>query len=97
VPRCCPRRRYQWPHITYFDTPAELHAIARALLANSSRRHEISRRMRTFFRDERARLKVHVARALRASLAAAKVMQCSAAAMSGDAPCKRDSVVELTG
>ena len=55
---------YQWPHISYFDTPAELHATARALIANASRRREISARMKDFFRGESARRAAYARAAL---------------------------------
>ena len=55
---------YQWPHISYFDNPSELHAIAAALRANGTRRREISERMRAFFASERARARGWLVRAL---------------------------------
>jgi len=55
---------YQWPHIGYFNTPDELHAMSRALLRNATRRHEISSAMRRYFQEERRRTLSHVARAL---------------------------------
>ena len=55
---------YQWPHISYFDTPDELHATARALIANASRRREISARMKDFFRGESARRAAYARAAL---------------------------------
>eukprot|EP00965_Chrysotila_dentata_P012887 425421-Pleurochrysis_carterae.AAC.1 len=55
---------YQWPHISYFDTPSELIAIVNALLANETRRFEISTSMRRFFEHERQRTEKHARSAL---------------------------------
>ena len=55
---------YQWPHIEYFDSVAQLHQKAHALLVNTSRRHLISRAMRDYFSAERARTERLVRHAL---------------------------------
>ena len=62
---------YQWPHITYFDTPQELFSKVEALLRNSSARHAISKSMKAFFSSERQRAAQHVRSGLQRSLQAA--------------------------
>ena len=60
-----------WPHITTFESPDELIPLAHALLANATRRHEISRGMKRFFQEENARAIRHARVALHRALKAA--------------------------
>jgi hypothetical protein len=64
-----------WPHVTTFDSVEELVHTARALLANRTRRLEISAGMKAFFRREHARAVGHARVALRRALRAAKEMR----------------------
>ena len=47
APICSP---CQWPHVLHYETPDDLLASARALMANATWRHEISRAQKAFFR-----------------------------------------------
>ncbi|EOD14042.1 hypothetical protein EMIHUDRAFT_211980 [Emiliania huxleyi CCMP1516] len=59
---------YQWPHVTYFDSPQELHAKVEQLLRDESARRTISDGAKAFFAAERERTAGHVRAALQRSL-----------------------------
>lgn len=59
---------YRWPHIQYYDEPSDLMSTIDALLANATRRNELSAAQKDFFRRERARAKGHVGVALQRAL-----------------------------
>lgn len=59
---------YQWPHVTYFDSPQELHAKVEQLLRDESARRTISDGAKAFFAAERERAAGHVRAALQRSL-----------------------------
>ena len=71
---------YAWPHITTFDSTDELIPIAHALMANASRRHEISRGMKDFFKAENERAIRHARAGLQRALKAAAAQRKAAAA-----------------
>ena len=71
---------YQWPHLLYYDTPADLMHTARALMANASWRHEVSARQKEFFRAERRRTAAHVGHALSRAISASHGLRSVAAA-----------------
>lgn len=68
---------YVWPHVHYFDTPEQLAAIADALLRNSTRRRQTSRRMKAHFASEARRTEGHVRVALHRALQAAREARAS--------------------
>jgi len=55
---------YSWPHITTFDSVEELITVAEALLANRTRRLELSDGMKAFVRAEHERALGHAHGAL---------------------------------
>ena len=63
---------YRWPHILYYDRPDELMSVIDALLANATRRREISSAQKHFFARERRRAKGHVLVGLKRALDAAQ-------------------------
>lgn len=63
---------YTWPHVATFDSTDELIGLARGLLANRTRRLELSRRMKAFFSREHARAVGHVRVAMHRAMRAAK-------------------------
>ena len=68
----------------YYDSPVDLMTTIDTLLANATRRREISSAQKAFFRAERARGLGHVQVALRRALDAAA--EDRAQARAGDAP-----------
>lgn len=59
---------YRWPHVLYYDSPAQLMAVIDGLLANATRRRELSALQKAFFRRERRRAEGHVLAGLRRAL-----------------------------
>ena len=77
---------YAWPHVTLFDSVEELVDVAAALLANRTRRREISDGMKAFVRAEHARALGHAHGALQRAMRAARA---STRAEGGSRPRRR--------
>jgi hypothetical protein len=63
---------YTWPHILYFETPADLLLQTNRLLSNSTLRNDLSKRQKAFFESELVRTKGHVLSALHIALSHSK-------------------------